>query len=130
MYESLSEGEHKFLSKEIFEKIKGLNYGKVYYDTEENWATKTTMQSEPGILYVYTDHQSLDGRDIPGIKIGDGNAYVVDLPFIDDVYAQHIINTTLHVTQSEKDFWNNKVTCFIDPTKSDKLIFTKGHEGE
>lgn len=97
----------------------------IYYDTKERWATKTTLVSEMGALYVYSNYQQHEGVDIPGIKIGDGLAFVVDLPFIDEIYREHILNTYIHVTQAEKEFWNNKVTCFIDPNKADKLVFSK-----
>lgn len=94
--------------------------------TTEEWAALYQYVSKKDYIYVYTDHQKSDeGKDIPGIKIGDGNAYVVDLPFIDDLYAKHISDTILHINDGERDFWNNKVTCFIDPYKEDKLIFTK-----
>ena len=50
---------------------------------------------------------------IPGIKIGNGNAYVQDLAFIDtdlrDKIMGHIENQDIHVTLGEKAFWDNKV---------------------
>ena len=50
---------------------------------------------------------------IPGLKIGNGNAYVGDLPFVDeDIREQimeHIENQDIHVTLGEKSFWNNKL---------------------
>lgn len=50
---------------------------------------------------------------VPGIKIGNGNAYVQDLAFIDtdlrDKIMGHIENQDIHVTLGEKAFWNNKV---------------------
>lgn len=97
----------------------------IYYDTKERWATKTTLVSEMGALYVYSNYQQHEGENIPGIKIGDGLAFVVDLPFIDEIYKEHILNTYIHVTQAEKDFWNDKVTCYIDSEKPDRLVFSK-----
>lgn len=97
----------------------------IYCDTTEYWNSHPELQSEKDAIYVYTDHQQMDDKDIPGIKIGDGNAFVIDLPFIDDVYAAHIANSIIHVTQEDKDIWNNNVTCFIDPIKGDKLVFRK-----
>ena len=51
--------------------------------------------------------------NIPGIKIGDGRAYVQDLPFIDeelrDTIMEHINNQDIHVSLQEKLFWNNKI---------------------
>ena len=50
---------------------------------------------------------------MPGIKIGDGAAYVQDLPFVDeelrDKIMDHINNPDIHVSLREKLFWNNKL---------------------
>ena len=50
---------------------------------------------------------------IPGIKVGDGMAYVQDLPFIDgdlrDRLLDHVNNMEIHATIGEKMFWNNKI---------------------
>ena len=94
-------------------------------DTTTGWESKSTMISQEGFVYIYTDHQVLDGENIPGVKIGTANAYVIDLPFVDAVYAQHIVDNVIHLTQAERESWNNKVTCYIDPSKSDKLVFSK-----
>lgn len=97
----------------------------ILFNTTAYWNSQTTLVSQEGYIYIYTDHQTKDGDDIPGIKVGDGNAYVVDLPFMDDVYAAHIADSVIHVTQADKTSWNNKVTCYIDPNKADKLVFSK-----
>lgn len=94
-------------------------------DTTTNWNQQATLQSVEGWIYVYTDHQKLGDQNIPGMKIGDGNAYLIDLPFTDAVYASHIADKIIHITQEERDKWNNKVTCYIDPSHDKKLIFSK-----
>lgn len=84
------------------------------------------------MIIVYTDkgQTTKDGQiiNIPKIKIGDGNAYCVDLPFIDDdifnIINNHINNSTIHVTQAEKDFWNNKINS-SDEVEEENLIFTR-----
>lgn len=61
-------------------------------------------------MYVYIDQYSYikDGQTVlvPGLKIGDGNAYLIDKPFIDEdlrtFIAQHISNNTIHITQTER----------------------------
>lgn len=97
----------------------------ILYNTTAYWSAQTTLVSKEGYLYIYTDHQVKDGENIPGFKVGDGQAYVTDLPFIDELYSDHIADTVIHVTQLDKNSWNNKVTCFIDPNKADKLVFSK-----
>ena len=102
---------------------------RIKYGTTEYW-NEHPIQTEQGYIYIYSDYKQLDNEDIPGIKIGDGNAYLADLPFIDSIYAQHIVNTVIHISQSDRDFWDDKVTCFIDPNNNNKLIFTKRSEEE
>lgn len=89
--------------------------------TTAEWDEQTTYVPNSGEVIVYTDHDTkvVDGQtvNIPGVKIGDGSAYVVDLPFIDEAVSggllDHIQNTSIHVTASEKEFWNNKLNCVI-----------------
>lgn len=100
----------------------------------------TTAQLNSDISYIpqkgevrlYLDKTTItqDGQTItiPGIKVGDGLAYGVDLPFLgDDILQQlldHIADTTLHVTQQEKDFWNNKINC-DDKVLKETLILSR-----
>ena len=54
------------------------------------------MVSENGAIYVYEDlTESAADSDvsIPGIKIGDGSAYLIDLPFL-----------TVGVTEIDREF--------------------------
>lgn len=98
----------------------------VFYDTTANWNAKRDFVGTRGCIYVYSDYQQDgDGNNIPGIKIGDGNAYLIDAPFIDSPYKQHIEDTVIHVTSEERNKWNNKVTCFLDVNDNEKLIFSK-----
>lgn len=90
-------------------------------DTTINWNNARGFIPLSGEIIIYTDYNSykkeVNGQIktilIPGIKIGDGNAYVQDLPFIDedlrDTLMDHINNMDLHVTLGEKTFWNNKI---------------------
>lgn len=87
-----------------------------YSKTTAEWNLDPTLISEKNALYIYTDYKVVDNVTIPGIKIGDGMAYVIDLPFSTDVGG---------VTDEERIFWNNKVTAFIDPFDEEGLILTK-----
>lgn len=90
-------------------------------DTTANWNAARGFVPMAGEIIIYTDYSSyqkeVNGRIktilIPGIKIGDGGAYVQDLPFVDedlrDTLMDHINNMDLHVTLGEKAFWNNKI---------------------
>ena len=65
------------------------------------------------MLVVYTDFSSYEDAEtgeihyIPGFKIGDGNAYLIDKPFLSDdirmTLINHINNGTIHITAEERD---------------------------
>lgn len=110
-----------------------LNIPKIYYDTKENWDSQPSLVTENKAIYVYWNHQKdKDDNDIPGVKIGTGKEYLTDAPFLDTIYAEHILNTVIHVTQNDRDRWDEKVRCFIDPLNENNLIFTTtpSSEGE
>lgn len=97
----------------------------IFYGTTEYWNTQPRLISIKSCVYVYNDHDfNSEGKAIPGIKIGDGTSYLIDMPFIDEKYTQHILDTASHITQQERDAWNEKVRCFIDPLNDQNIIFT------
>lgn len=83
----------------------------------EYWNAQVGDIPEDGEIIVYTDWKTevVDGQtvNIPGIKIGSGNAYVQDLTFmgedVTDALAAHISDGVVHVTAVEKAGWNNKL---------------------
>lgn len=91
--------------------------GKVKSATTAEWAQQTSLTSEKDVIYVYTDHQTDNGKNIPGIKIGDGLTYVVDLPFVDTIYMKHITDTDIHITAEERAKWN-KVNSAVPNTRT------------
>lgn len=94
-------------------------------DTTVNWNNARGFVPMAGEVIIYDDYQKKTWQveeygeivtkteNIPGIKIGDGQAYVQDLPFIDkdlrEKLMNHINNIDIHTTLAEKLFWNNKV---------------------
>lgn len=94
---------------------------KLKTDTTENWESVRDFVPLKGELIIYSDYTSFVGVEngepvvkyIPNFKIGNGNTYLQDLLFVDeDLRKQlnnHINNTDIHVTASEKAFWNNKL---------------------
>ena len=103
-------------------KLDGIN---IQCKTTAEWAQNINYVPKLGEIIIYSDHDSyeFEGETIPvpDIKIGDGHAYCVDLPFIHAgerarILAQinnHINNSTIHVTAAEKEFWNNKLNYQI-----------------
>lgn len=94
-------------------------------DTTEHWNNARGFIPLAGEVIVYTDYETKTYTveeygetvtktvQIPNIKVGTGNAYVQDLPFVDektrDILMEHINNHDIHVTLQEKLFWNNKI---------------------
>ena len=95
------------------------------HDTTANWNKTTGFVPKAGEVIIYDDYevksytvteygQTVEKTAlIPNIKIGTGNAYVQDLPFVDEktreMLLEHIRNQDIHVTLQEKQFWDNKV---------------------
>ena len=92
----------------------------LYAKTTEEWRQTPRLISEKNALYIYSDRDvetdPVSGQDInvPGIKVGDGTTYLIDLPFVDDIIREHIRNTDIHITPQERDFWNNKNRGFVE----------------
>ena len=101
--------------------------GKVLYASTATWNEQHDLIAKQGYIYIYSDYkQNSQGQNIAGYKVGDGNAYLIDLPFTDSLLYDHIDDMTRHITQAEREFWNNKVRCYImDDGQSENLIFTK-----
>ena len=96
-----------------------LNGRNIEVDTKENWLRKNNYIPKSGDIIIYLNKDTVieNGQNIniPGIKIGDGLAYAIDLPFLgDEIMAQlqeHLNDMVIHITNSERIFWNNKLNC-------------------
>jgi hypothetical protein len=89
----------------------------VAHTTEEWNQIASTTKSEYGVIYIYTDYTQHEGVDIPAMKIGDGNAFVVDLPFFSSVGT-----TQPYITYEDVDRWNEKVAATVDPVDGENLV--------
>lgn len=101
------------------------NMAKILPDTKENWAAQRTLISEAKTIYVYTDYMTQiqeDGtiKNIPGIKIGDGTTYLVDLPFVRNQIPQSYL-----VSDQDRENWNNKVSATLSQIDDENLILFK-----
>lgn len=96
--------------------------------TTAEWNANPLLISSSNTLYVYTDYATLsNGVNVPGIKVGDGLAYVVDLPFIggsSGAFEQHISNLGIHVADDDRELWDNKWSGYIDSNDPENLVFT------
>lgn len=98
--------------------------GTMVVKTTAEWNSTPSAKSEKDVIYVYSDYKQTPTGYIPGFKLGDGMAYIVDLPFSAQDLYEHINNMDIHVTPEEKEFWNSKVRCFMSAVVDDQLIFT------
>lgn len=103
--------------------------GQILSNTTEAWNNQLNLVSETRTIYIYTDYQTETDESgntvyIPGFKVGDGKAYLIDLPFTDDLMVKHMANQNIHVTAEEKAFWSNKVRAYYSSVEDDTLIFT------
>lgn len=90
-------------------------------DTTANWDSTRGFIPFAGEIIIYTDYQTIQKEVngqmkevyVPGVKVGDGRAYVQDLPFVDEelrTYIMgHINNPNVHVSEQDRNFWNHKL---------------------
>jgi len=101
-----------------------LKMPKILFAPKADWDLDPTMVAETNTIYVYTDYTGYDGKSLAGFKVGDGVSYLIDMPFVDQVYNDHINDSTIHITQAEREFWNNKVRCYLGGADQEEIVFT------
>lgn len=109
--------------------------------TTAYWQSQDQSHFVPamGQVVIWTDRgtTTVNGEtvNVPGVKIGDGTTYNLDLPFTDAALAaqltalvathnEHVANAVAHVTAEERARWNNKITT-SDTVSGDTLILTR-----
>ena len=106
----------------------GLFSNPIHLGTTAEWNAQPSLIGKYGHIYVYTDYMTVDGRTYPGLKIGDGDAYLIDAPFVDggmaDILSWHVNDTIAHITSEERSAWNNKVRCYISEDNIETIVFT------
>ena len=96
----------------------------VLYDTTAGWNSKNQLVAKRGTIYVYSDHMTdKNGNDIPGYKVGDGTSYLIDMPFADTLYAEHIVDNAIHVSPDDRVRWDEQKANTYD-VSSDTLIIS------
>ena len=100
--------------------LEGLGTVRYSHASTEEWNSRLGYIPMAGEICVYDDYKTFvdtDGvtKTAKGIKIGDGLAYLIDLPYVaDDVRASlydHIIDANIHTNMNEKTSWNSKLEC-------------------
>lgn len=85
--------------------------------TTKEWNTDRDLIAKKNTIYVYTDYAKDEAENnVPNIKIGDGKAYLIDLPF---AYSGG-------VSQEQIEHWNNKISVRLDDEDTENVIFYTG----
>lgn len=108
----------------------GTGQSSIVIKTTQEWRAENPKTiSKLGNIYIFSDARAYqedyeeNGETltrtvtVPGIKIGDGQTYVVDLPFST-------------ITTEQINFWNNKVNCYLETEYNEQgnqenLVFTR-----
>ena len=117
----------------LWSKIKNLSKKNlVYYSNSTyDWNKNPLLISEKNVLYIYTDYKRIrDGNEeilIPGLKVGDGSAYLIDLPFLNSAameqdFIDHINNKVIHVSPYDREFWNNKLNLDLELQEENLIL--------
>ena len=119
----------------FFYKLGLIHDTKLTFDsrTSAEWAGQNQLVSQANTVYVYKDRTTKEDENgntinIAGFKLGDGGAYVVDLPFLtvdEETFNQHVQDEVRHITSAERTFWNNKDRCYLSNEDNETLVFTK-----
>lgn len=121
----------------LWKKLKNnLNNKIVYYSKKKSeWDADRDIIAEKDVLYIYSDYKTIqkDGKQllVPGLKIGDGMTYLIDMPFvnstdsgIEQLVLDHINNNVIHINATERNFWNNKLNYSFNE-ESQNLILNR-----
>lgn len=108
----------------------------IHYGSTDEWNSNPELIGQKGHIYVYSDYSKteIDGEtvSVPNIKIGDGKAYLIDSPFVtasvEDVIDTHIADTSVHISDGDRQAWGDKIRCYIDPEDHENIIFTTENE--
>lgn len=93
--------------------------------TTSEWNNTPSLVSQAGTIYIYTDYyDDGQGHNVPAFKVGDGLAYLIDLPFVDVNMQRHMSDEVIHITEQERVFWNNKIRTDSTEIDRENLIFT------
>lgn len=93
---------------------------RVQYNTTEGWNSQPSLLSKVGVIYIYLD-RSVNDTIVPGFKVGNG-AYLIDLQFVDSLYILHMQDKIIHITNEERQKWNNKIDVDVDQQRETLLI--------
>ena len=127
-------GDVQLSNTQIYQRVEYLNdqledKANIKIKTKEEWDQDINLISQQNTFYIYTNQITQEDEkgniiNHPGIKIGDGTSYLIDLPFVGDLLYTHINNSNIHISLEDREFWNNKVRTQDSQIDEENLIFT------
>lgn len=107
------------LPEEDLQKIRGNKINRIVYNDIVYYYSlrEGNIQKYFSVAVQRGDNTDYNEIDVD-ISTGNYGVYNVLNKYLED----HIKNTTVHITQAERDFWNNKVTTV---TQGEELVLTK-----
>lgn len=114
LYTDTEGGVIYYWSGTAYVPVSGNATANIIAKSTSEWAESTDVLSKASWLYIYTDYRQEDGVNVPAIKLGDGHAFVVDLPFF-----------TTGVTETDRQRWDNKVAAKMSDVDIENLILYK-----
>ena len=113
----------------IDERVTAFEEKDIHYNTTAYWNEQKNLIPHEGAIVIYSDYSKVDDIDIPNFKVGDGKAYLIDLPFANNdlraTIAEHIANDERHLTSEDRTKLSNSVTVNVQqkPDGDYNLIF-------
>lgn len=84
-------------------------------NTTSAWNSDISYVPQKGQIIIYSDGSVKDGVSYPRFKVGDGNAFLIDLPFLsgelEAILNDHINNSSIHISAEERTKWNSHVSA-------------------
>lgn len=124
-------------TKDVTVKANGNVYScSIKNQTTEYWNEHVNYVPQKNEIIVYSDYIKISDDPLlygPAIKVGDGKAYVADLPFINSPYSQdfiseikkfedHISNSAIHVSSDDRERWNQKREYEVDEDEEELIL--------
>lgn len=121
----------------LWSKIKNIQKNNLVYQskTKEEWNSDISKVSEKNVLYIYSNYKIIEKEDgeqvfFPGLKVGDGKTYLIDLPFVNNPnleqsFLDHINNKIIHVSLADRQFWNNKLNLVDLELHDENLVLNR-----
>lgn len=86
---SMSSDSHSALRELDYEHSGHIGFAGIKYGTKEEWESQPSYVPDKNIIIIYSDYyQTEEGKNVVGIKIGDGESSIENLSFITESLSE------------------------------------------